>query len=197
MSEGALEGQAERWRTPAIDGSAGAGYLTAGRLEALQKEAWDEAFARGRTEGLAAGREEIAARAARFDTLLGTLAEPFERLDEAVEQQLVELAMLVARQIVRREIRQDPGHVVGVVREAIRLLPVASREVRVHLHPDDAALVRDSLSQTDGTRAWSIVEDPLLERGGARITSEKSQIDARTESRLKAVVAAIVGDERR
>lgn len=194
--ESALDVAPERWRTPAIDGSSGAGYLTAGRLEELQQQAYDEAFQRGHRDGLEAAREEVQKRVERLDELLQALAEPFDRLDESVEKQLVELAMAVARQLIRRELKQDPSHVIGVVREAIRLLPIASRDVRVTLHPDDASLVRESLTAADGPQAWSIVEDPLTERGGCKVTTESSQIDAQTESRFKAVVAAIAGDER-
>lgn len=195
MSEAART--AERWRVPALDGSAGPGYLTAGRLEALQKEAWDEAFRQGHNEGLAAGAAEVRQRAERFDALLTRLARPFEELDDTVEQHLVELAMTVVQQLFRRELRQDPGHIVGVVREALRLLPVASRDVVVRLHPDDAAFVRESLPEAEGERAWAIVEDPLIDRGGCKVTTEQSQIDATAEARLKTVIASIVSDERR
>lgn len=198
MSEGpAGEERVAPWRVPSIDGSSAPGYLTAGRLEALQKEAYDEAFERGRRDGLEAGQGEIRRRVERLDDLLRALGEPFDRLDGTIEKQLVELAMLVAKQLVRRELRQDPGHVVGVVRDAMRLLPVAARDVEVCLHPDDAALVRESLPEVEGQRAWTIVEDPLIERGGCKVTTDRSQIDARTDSRLQAVIASITGDERR
>jgi flagellar assembly protein FliH len=103
----------------------------------------------------------------------------------------------VVQQLFRRELRQDPSHVIGVVREAIHLLPVASRDVRVRLHPEDAEFVRKSLPQSEGERAWTIVEDPMIDRGGCKVVTEQSQIDAQAESRLKAVIAAIVCDERR
>lgn len=187
---------ARRWDVPSIDGSSDSGYLTAGRLEALQKEAHDEAFRRGYDEGLAAGREELARRTVRLDELLGALARPFEELDETLEKQVVKLSMSVVKQLFRRELREEPGHVVGVVREALQMLPAASRDISVTLHPDDAALVRDTLSPTEGARAWSIVEDPLVARGGCKVTTPDSEIDARAESRLNALIASIAGDER-
>jgi flagellar assembly protein FliH len=188
--------EAERWDVPAIDGS-GPGYLTAGRLEALQAQAYDEAYQQGHRDGFEAGRIEVSRRAARFDELLAALSSPFDQLDEAVERQLVELAMAVARQLFRRELRQVPGHVIGVVREALRLLPVASRNIEVCLHPEDAALVRESLTPAETNRAWTLVEDPLIERGGCRVKTDQSQIDAQAEARLQAVITSIVGDERR
>ncbi|MDJ0699970.1 MAG: FliH/SctL family protein [Woeseiaceae bacterium] len=196
MSEEALDKDASPWTVPAIDGSEGKGYLTAGRLEALQKEAWDEAYQKGHAEGVKAGEEEIAARARRYDQLLQALSKPFDRLDEEVEKELVELAIAMTKQLFRREIRINPSHVIGVVREAIRLLPVASRNVHVHLHPEDAALVRDTLTPAENEPAWTIVEDPLIERGGCNVTTDNSRVDATNEKRLQAAIRSLNGDER-
>ena len=196
MSEEAVKDAPKTWDVPAIDGSEGEGFLTAGRLEALQKEAYDEAWQKGHADGVAAGTATVQEHAERFDQLLQALARPFDKLDESVEQQLVELAISIAKQLFRREIRVEPTHVIGVVRGAIRLLPIASRNVQVLLHPEDAALVRETLAPADGELAWSIVEDPLTTRGGCRITTDNSQVDATAESRLQAVISAVAGDER-
>jgi len=197
MSEETGAPTAARWDVPAIDGSDdGKGYLTAGRLQELQQSAYDEAYEKGHADGLAAGAEELRKRSERFDALLRAMCEPFDELDESVEKQLVELSVTMVRQLFRREIRIDPTHVIGVVREAIQELPIASRTVQVHLHPDDAALVRESLAPAENEPAWTIVEDPLIRRGGCQVTTENSQIDATAEARLNAVVSAVLGDER-
>ena len=196
MSDAVEKDQPSRWEVPAIDGSGGQGYLTAGRLEELQKAAYDEAFEKGRADGVAAGEAEVAQRAARYDELMKALCEPFDRLDESVEKQLVELSIALVKQLFRREIKLDPTHVIGVVREAIQALPIASRNVQVHLHPDDATLVRESLAPAEGETAWTVVEDPLIARGGCHVTTDSSQIDATAESRLHAVINKCLGDER-
>jgi flagellar assembly protein FliH len=196
MSEEATAKSAKRWDVPAIDGSDGKGYLTAGRLQALQQDAYDEAWKKGHAEGLIAGEEAVKLRAARFDELLRALSRPFDQLDESVEKQLLELTVALVKQLFRREIKINPTHVIGVVREAIQALPIASRNVQVHLNPDDAALVRETLKPAEGEPAWTIVEDPLASRGGCRITTENSQIDASAESRLHAVISRCLGDER-
>ena len=194
MSEEAAKPTA--WAVPTIESAGDDDLPTAGRLEALQKEAFEEAWQKGHAEGIGAGEQAAAERAARLDVLLKALTHPFDELDEMVEKQLVELSMAVVKQLFRREIRIDPTHVIGVVREAIQLLPVASRNVELHLHPDDAALVRESLLPSDGDLAWSVVEDPLITRGGCKVTTDNSQIDATAEARLNSVISAIAGDER-
>ena len=194
--EGETDSEIRRWEVPTIDGNSDNGFLTAGRMQELQKEAWNEAYEAGRAEGIKAGADEIEARAKRYDELLNALCRPFDELDDVVEKQLVELAMTVVKQLFRRELKVDPTHVIGVVRDAIKLLPVASRNVEVHLHPEDATLVRESLSPAEGERAWQIVEDPLISRGGCKITTDNAQVDAQAETRLNAIINAITGDER-
>lgn len=196
MSEDSAAEKPQRWDVPAIDGGGGNGYMTAGRLESIQKEAYKEAWDKGHADGLKAGEAEAMARVNRLDELLTSLASPFDELDDQVEKQLVELSMTVVRQLFRREISEQPTHVIGVVREAIQLLPLASRSVLVHLHPDDAAIIRECLSPADGEPAWNIVEDPLMSRGGCRVTTENSRIDATAEARLNKIIQSISGDRR-
>jgi flagellar assembly protein FliH len=113
-----------------------------------------------------------------------------------VERELLTLAMALARQIVRRELKADPSQIIGIIREAIAALPVAAREVRVHLHPEDAAVVRMHLAPTESERAWALVEDPVMARGGCQITTATSRIDARLETRVGAILSELLGTER-
>jgi flagellar assembly protein FliH len=187
----------ERWETPAVAGDAPAGQLrTVAQLEALEQQAYDEGFARGREEGLKAGADEAVRRVERLDGLLLQLNAPLDELDAIVERELCELTFAIARQVVRREIKTGPGEVIGAVREALAVLPVSFRNVRLHLHPDDAALVREALTPADGEAGWRIVEDPMLTRGGCRVVSDTSRIYARIEKRLGAAINAVLGGER-
>jgi len=192
---------ARSWAPPNMDRAApaaaqGGTMLTAAQIEQLQRQAYDEAYTAGLEEGRAAGRNELLAKGGEVERLLGVLARPFEDLDEQVEQELVTLAMALVRQLVRREIRSDPGQIVAVVRDAMALLPVASRNVRLHLHPEDASLVREALTTAGEERPWSIVEDPMLARGGCKVITDYSQVDASLESRLAQLFTQVFGGER-
>jgi len=113
-----------------------------------------------------------------------------------MENELAQLALAVGKQLARRELRIEPAQVIAILREALALLPAAAREVRVHLHPEDAATVREHLTAPANERAWTLVEDPTLSRGGCVVHSQSSRIDARLESRIAAVAASTLGDER-
>lgn len=195
----------ERWSLPEVDGPSihRRNRLSVGELEELERAAWEEAFAQGKEAGLAAARMEIETRradlerqASRLNSILDLLAQPLKQLDAEMERQLVMLAFTLAKQLVRRELKADPSQVIGIVRDTVALLPIAARNVRVHLHPEDATLLREKLADTTADRAWSIVEDPVQSRGGCRVTTENSQIDARLETRLGAALSSLLGDER-
>ena len=182
--------------------------LTVDEIEAMQKQAYDEAFAQGKkdgysqgfTEGSKQGYEEnvqvLQAKAAEFASLMASLSQPFQALDAEVEKELVKLAIAIATQIIRREIKLDPGQVIAAVREAIKVLPLSSQKISLHIHPDDAELVRSALSLDEMSPAWKMVDDPLITRGGCKVNTEVSHIDATVENRLAAVIATLFGGER-
>ena len=190
-------GAASVWTAPDVGEPAAHQKLpTVSGLADLQAEAHKEAFDLGLVEGRETGRAEVRAQVERLSAMFQDLARPFEALDAEVERELLALAMALARQIVRRELKTDPTHIIGIIRDAIAALPVAAREVRVHLHPEDAAVVRQHLAPTESERAWAIIEDPVMARGGCQITTATSRIDARLETRLGAILSELMGTER-
>lgn len=203
----------QTWHVPEVhsEGAQQRRPMTASQLEEIQNQAQREGYQQGLQEGRDAGLKEFAQRVQYLEQIMLSLSEPFETLDETVEQQLAQLAMLVARQLVRRELRTDPQQVIGVVREALSALPVTARNVQLALHPEDAAMIRESLSLQEGEHniqlgppgedssdggGIHVVDDPVQSRGGCRVLTEVSQIDATVESRLNAVIASVLGGQR-
>lgn len=207
------QGKAQEWSPPDMGGHPvqeeaepppPAPLPTAAELEALAAKAHEEGYERGRKEGfefghregIESGRREVAERIETLDRLIQALESPFEALDDEVEQQLVTLVIALVRQLVRREVKTDPSHIVGVVREALGVLPVNARRIRVVLHPEDAAVVREAYTLGESDQKWQIIEDPVIQRGGCRVFTENSQIDATLESRINALIAPLLGSER-
>lgn len=190
-----LAADAKPWLPPDM-GAPARPMPTAGGLADLQAEAYREAFEQGLAEGREAGRAEVRKQVERLEGMFYDLAKPFEALDAEVERELLTLAIALARQIVRRELKSDPSQIIGVIRDAIAALPVSAREIRVHLHPEDAAVVRAHLSPTESERAWSIVEDPVMARGGCQVVTATSRIDGRLETRVGALLSELLGTER-
>lgn len=210
-----------RWEFPDLDARPGVPEAespepapaapTIEEIEQIQKQAYDEAYEQGRNEGFEFGHregleqarseqeeEKVALReqTGRFRSLLENLSQPFADLDDQVEEELVTLVIALVRQLVRRELRTDPGQVVAIVRDSLRVLPVAARKICIHLHPEDVELVRSAFALEDEDATIGFSDDPTLTRGGCRITTDTSQVDATLESRLNALIAANFGGER-
>ncbi|MBV9914278.1 MAG: hypothetical protein JOZ93_16995, partial [Sinobacteraceae bacterium] len=177
----------QRWSLPEVGGPVigrriDARAATQQASDAL-RSALQQAEARGYEAGLARAQAETqaamdaqAARVQHLDSILQLLATPLQQLDAEVERDLLQLTLAVGKQLARRELRIDPTQIIGIIRESLTQLPIAAREIRVHLHPEDAATVRDRLPATTNGRAWSIVEDPTLTRGGCLVRTDTSQI---------------------
>ncbi|HEY4144064.1 FliH/SctL family protein [Pinirhizobacter sp.] len=191
----------ERWELPAVGEPAvrrvkeePSPLPTIADLEAIERQAREEGFNAGLVEGRATARRELLSQTGRLEALYTAAARPLAELDDAVARELAWLATVVAERVLGVEISLRPEKIIEVVRQAVHVLPAAERHVRVVLHPDDAALVRDHRNSAEDS--WLIVEDRTLDRGDCRLESEHSRIDARLRSRLATVVDAVLGDDR-
>ncbi len=184
---------------PAVDASAadalrgvhqtGAHLLTAGQLEALQRQVQEEAQRRGYEEGLAAGKAELASRAARLEALADALAQPFKDVEQAVEEELLNLAIGLASHLVRREIEREPAVLQQAIADCLGVLAAGVRDVTVYLNPDDAALVRGLLA-TGAEQRFMLAADPSLARGDLRVASASSLVDGSLTARCAEIIAA-------
>ena len=196
----------QRWELPNVDTMQdlvdGDGHLlaaspmTAEQIDKIQREAYQEAYDEGFAKGVADGRISTKQQCESLAAIFNHCSRPLQQVDSEVEEQLIQLVTSLTRQLVRREIKLDPGQIVAVVREALLVLPVNSRDVRILLHPEDVQIIKQVLSDGDNTTYWSLIGDPTLERGDCRIQTESSSIDATLERRLTSVIANMLGGAR-
>lgn len=100
------------------------------------------------------------------------------------------LALLLLA-VLGEELRLSPEHIRGVVERELPRLRSGQR-LTVHVHPDDLALLETSDSYRARCELGSpptLRADPQIERGGALLTSELGEVDARLETRLRCVLA--------
>jgi flagellar assembly protein FliH len=162
----------------------------------IRQQAYEKSYAKGYMEGMAQGQKEIGVQLEFLQSIMANLAMPLPGFDDQLVDEMVQLSMSVVKQMVRRELKTSPGEVVAVIKEAISILPTTSAEVTLELHPEDAELVRSALMSPDTESNWKISVDPVLTRGGCRVLTKSSRIDATVESRLNAVIASVLGCER-
>ena len=198
----------ERWEAPRMvsvsDVEGDASMLNVKAIEALQQQAQEEGYKAGFEEGHKAGMEagqeagkkDIQQQLAYLQQILGSLEQPLTDLDQQIEKDLVNLAITMTRQLLRRELKQEPEHVIGAMRAALQALPVSDRKLKIYVHPDDLTIIQKGLSLEgdDSSRQW--IEDPLLTRGGVRLETADTTSDATVEARLNSVISRLLGEER-
>jgi len=175
------------WQLASFDAPRTRGMPTAAEMEQVQHHAREE----GREAGYAEGRKLAEAEAQRLAALLTAAQSGVAQLDQAVADQLLKLALEIARRVVSDALAAKPELILPVVQEAVRCLPEFEQPVRVLMHPDDAALVQSHLAAQAAAGGWLIVADAAMERGGCRLKTVTTEIDATLAGRWERVLAAL------
>ncbi len=158
--------------------------IAAGHSEGLAKgleEGLEQGKQQGHQEGLAQGlsegQQQIDELAGRWAGLIGQLHQPCQQLDQEVEQQVVELAMKLAAEIVQVELVTNPKVIVNTVKQAVAALPIQNQHIRIHLHPDDMAIVQSVFPpETQQKKQWQLLADGSLTPGDCLIENELSSV---------------------
>jgi flagellar assembly protein FliH len=194
----------ERWELPSFDtpdsirvsGNAyGMKLPTAAELENIQVQAREEGFQAGQLagheEGYKAGYSEGSVKAAneteQLAALVISMGKALKEVDQQVAQGLLDLALELAQQMVHQALKVNPEILLPIVHEAISSLPHFNPGAHLVLHPEDAEIVRTRMGEQLTHSGWKIFEDALIAKGGVRIETANSQIDATVETRWKRI----------
>jgi len=195
----------ERWKVPRLSdqsksSAASLTHITVEKIERLRRDAYKEAYKSGFEKGFAKGEADglakVQAKITLLDKLAYELSQPFDEMEEEIENQLAQLAILIAKQIIRRQIDNDPGQIVAIVREAIALLPITANSMHVRVHPEDYKVLQDIVHLTSDKNRINIEEDVSLQRGDCKVFTEYSSIDATLQTRMTALVTEMLGGHR-
>lgn len=167
--------------------------------EQARKEGREAGFIAGHEAGFKVGREEAFAAASReFSEQQRLLVAACEDLIGQIEagrsfwlasarQDLVELALAIARRVVHRVGERERSVVLANLEEAVRLAARRS-EVTIVVHPADAAAARSFadglLGRRDRWKHVEVVEDPRMSPGGCRVHWDHGVVDAALETQL-------------
>lgn len=183
----------QRWELPIFNMAQASGslpadtVLTVAQLEQIQSQAHEE--------GYRAGIQQARDEAQRMAGLMNALDNELQQADQNIAQDLLDLALEIARQVLQQALKVKRDLLLGIVREAISELPHFNQHAHLVMHPADAELVRDSMGEQLSHINWKILEDPQMERGGCRVETTHSQIDATLATRWTRVVSSIGKDD--
>jgi flagellar assembly protein FliH len=165
------------------------------RLDAVRQEAYQDGYRDGLValEGFKKSHvEQVNAHATR---VLQTLDAEFDALHGQLAESVTQVAVQLARQVLRTELQTAPEHIAHVAAEAVEAVLLNARHITVHLHPHDLPLVGAGAQEVLQARGARLVSSPSIERGGCRVESNVGAIDARIAVRWAQAAGALGSTE--
>ena len=165
--------------------------LIAGIREEARLIGYDEGHAGGYADGLAVGRAEAAMELEHLQSVALTFSAALSQADESIAADVLELALQLARGMLRTALDVKPELIIPIVREAIGYLPVLQQPALLMLNPQDAIIIRAAMGEELDKGGWRLVEDEQVVRGGCKIDTASNQIDAQVPARWQRLTAAL------
>ena len=179
----------ERWEV--VELASDSSESSAADEQAALLEAREQAVAEGYAEGLRAGRAEAAQQGERVKELADSYASALDNLDFRLADMVLELALDVARQVIAGELAVHPERILAVVKLALNQMAESTREARLIVNPEDAALLRPHLEAILDKNRLRMVEDVRIVRGGCLIETNQGDLDATLQARWRQVVQVL------
>lgn len=153
------------------------------------------AFEKAQAEAMASFEAELNARMVEVRSELAGSLEKLALLSNDIsshaESELVELALQIAKKVVRREVTIDREIALTLVRVSLAKLNQRTT-AEVHLNPEDLSYIKSRLDSLDFRGAVDLVEDASISHGGCLIHTETGDVDARIESQFDEIAFGLL-----
>ena len=157
-------------------------------LEAEKLKA--QAFEQGQEDGRNTAATQLAEVVSKASLRL-------QQIEAQAEPQLRELAVVIARKVLGRELEFHPEAVVDIVKTALSEKARQRREIFLRVHPDDLQHIREHkaelLEVLSRAKEIGIREDPDVALGGVIIETDAGIIDAQLETQLAVFERVLMG----
>ena len=177
-------------------------YPTEEELAAIREQAridgYDKGYAAGHAEGhadaIALGKEATDLELGPLRELAGNFSIALQDADQLISADVLELALQLAKGMLKQSLQVKPELILPIVREAIEYLPVLQQPALLMLSPADAKTVREGIGEELDKGGWRVIEDAQIERGGCKIDTASNQIDAQASARWQRLTYALGKD---
>lgn len=151
-----------------------------------EQQALETGYRKGEAAGRAQSEAELEPLRQRLAQAVAEVSEHRRALRRQAEEDVVKLALAIARRVLRREINVDPEALAGIVKAALDRLD--GREVEgVRVHPGEAEAMTRYLEQLGLPKRIKVTEDASLERGATIFETTRGELDGSIEAQLQEV----------
>jgi flagellar assembly protein FliH len=150
--------------------------------EEARKSGYTEGFKKGEEEGISSGKEKNDAEIRKINLLLLNLESEISRITEVASEDILNLSIDISKAMIKSSLNINPEIILSIIKYGVNLLPVKSATTLI-LHPEDAALIKNTLDAELINKNWELVEDNHITRGGCKIENPTNVIDLSVETR--------------
>ncbi|WP_410498986.1 flagellar assembly protein FliH [Chitinibacter sp. S2-10] len=162
-------------------------YPTADEIEAIQRQAHEEGY----QAGLQEGRVQAQVQIQQLDQLLGEVAASCRNTETELADAVLQLALVVAQQMIGDELRQYPKQLLAPIREALAVIPTPSYPAKLFLSPADLQLLQHDLQYELAEDIWRLIPDDHLQPGSCRIETPNTQMEYSLVSRWNKILGVL------
>ncbi|MEX0912475.1 MAG: FliH/SctL family protein [Gemmatimonadota bacterium] len=163
------------------------------RCERLVRESYDSGHEEGRAEGELAEGARLRTAVAATREALDELRAGEVRWSGTIEENICALAVVIARQVLGRELTLDIEPVAELVRTALQEFPI-DQPIRIRVNPSDLTAL-SSVDAIDANPLAAVVEDrdarwlpdASIAPGGCMVEGRERIIDGRVDTALERV----------
>lgn len=178
---------AEESAEPDVPSEPAMPYPTAEEIEAIQQQAHDEGF----QAGLEAGRLAAEAEVLQLQSLLASVTDNLQAAETQLAESVLDLGLLVARQMICDELQSQPRQLLAPIREALAVMPTPSNPSRLYLSPDDLELLQSALHLELPDDVWRILPDANMVSGSCKIETPATQLSYSLASRWENILRVL------
>jgi len=152
------------------------------------KKAYEEGYQKGLKEAEGRCQRELEETKKLYEDSIKKLDEisaVFDKKLEAVEKELIAVALDIAKEVIQSEISENSKQIaLNLAKSLMQDLKNATK-VTIKVNPNDAKYVKENLKDIE------VIEDEAVKPGGIVIMSDVGNIDAQIQERFKAVKEAV------
>ncbi len=164
-------------------------------IEAIERNAWKEGYAKGEKEGYDAGLAAATEKTDQLHHILDELETFWTSLLETNEKQIIDLVAKISEKVVYGSVLTDNEIITRAILDVFEKIPNPV-DATITVNPADYEYIEvvkdDFFEKIQGLKQVRIVSDQLIAPGGCRIETKAGEVDTTLEERLEAVKKSIL-----
>lgn len=165
-----------------------------GRVEQLEKEAYDKGFQEGEAAGRKVGEEALAEKINQASKTIEAVKVERKRICSLYEKDILALVNAMVEHLVNHEVSVNHRVIEKCLHKALGFV-VDNSQVVAHLHPEDFLRIKDAVVEDplflDNAERVELMEDPAISQGGCLLETTFGEIDATLENCKEKLLGAV------